>query len=580
MKSVRTLLEDHRNGVDVRTTIAEVYARIRAWDDPALFISLKTEADALSEAAALESGGRRDLPLFGIPFVVKDNIDVAGLPTTAACPAYAYQPTASATIVQRLVDAGAIVIGKTNLDQFATGLVGVRSPYGVPRNAVRADLIPGGSSSGSASAVAAGLVPFSLGTDTAGSGRVPAALQGIVGLKPSVGAFSMTGVVPACRSLDCVSVFARSVEDARAVFAVAAAYDADDIYSRHFPPAEPGGWPPGLRLGVPKPADRIFFGDAQAEAAFGAALDALERRGARIIEIDMAPLYETARLLYEGPWVAERYLVAGKLIRENPDAVHPVTRGIIAGATRHDAGSVFAATYRLMALRRQVAPVWASFDALVVPTIPTVYTRAELEADPVTLNSNLGTYTNFVNLLDLAALAVPSTPRGDGLPAGITFIAPAGRDAFLAGLGMALEGSTAEARVDRPGIIEIAVVGAHMSGMPLNPQLTERGATFLRKGETRPDYRLYRLEGSEPGRPGLIRVEPGQGTAIALEVWAMPTDQVGSFLTLIPQPLGLGTLTLADGTTPKGFICEADAARTGTDISRFGGWRAYLASRE
>ncbi len=580
MKSVQAILTDHRGGASVRETIAQVYERIRAWNDPALFITLKDEARALEEAAVLDRAANRDLPLFGVPFVVKDNIDVEGLPTTAACPAFAYQPTRSATVVQRLVDAGAIVIGKTNLDQFATGLVGVRSPYGVPRNAIRADLIPGGSSSGSASAVAAGLVPFSLGTDTAGSGRVPAALQGLVGLKPSIGAFSMTGVVPACRSLDCVSVFARSVEDARAVFEVASGYDPEDIYSRPLSSPAPTEWPPGLRVGVPRPQDRIFFGDQLAAAAYEAALRDLARRGATLIEIDMTPLYETARLLYEGPWVAERYIVAGKLISEHPDAVHPVTRAIIGGATRHDAASVFAATYRLMALKRTVAPLWTTIDVLAVPTIPTVYTREQLEADPVTLNSNLGTYTNFVNLLDMAALAVPSVPRADGLPAGITMIAPAGRDGFLAGVGMAMEGTARPNHAKDPNLVEIAVVGAHMSGMPLNSQLTERGGTFLRSGTTRPDYRLYRLAGGDPGRPGLIRVEPGQGVAVALEVWALPTEQVGSFLALIPPPLGLGTLALADGTTPKGFICEADGARTGTDISSFGGWRAYLASRE
>ena len=576
--SLHQIVAGHRAGGSVRETIAKVYADIRAWNDPALFITLKEEAQALAEAEALDAKGDRSLPLFGVPFAVKDNIDVAGLPTTAACPAFAYEPTKSAFIVERLVAAGAIVIGKTNLDQFATGLVGVRSPYGVPRNAVRPDLIPGGSSAGSASAVAAGLVPFALGSDTAGSGRVPAALQGLVGLKPSIGAFSMTGAVPACRSLDCLSVFARNVADARAVYEVAAAFDPYDGYSRAFPASMPGGWPPGLRIGVPRAADRIFFGDLVAERAFDEALAAFKARGAKLVEIDMSPLYATAKLLYEGPWVAERYLVAGPLLEKAPEALHPVTAAIIGGAKRYDAGSVFSSIYKLMDLRRVAAGLWSNIDVLAVPTIPTVYTVKEVEADPVRLNSNLGTYTNFVNLLDMAALAVPTASRSDGLPAGVTFIAPAGRDAFLAGLGLALEGAPGTGSDLSPDMIEIAVVGAHLSGLPLNGQLVEKGAVFRREGQTVENYRLVRLPGGPPVRPGLIKVAPGEGTRIAVEVWALPTSAVGAFLAQIPAPLGLGTLTLVDGTSPKGFICEADGARGATDISSFGGWRAYLAS--
>ncbi len=437
--AIGTLLAAHAAGKPLKATIEETYARIEAHDDPALFIAIRPKAEALAIAQREQAGGLEGKPLYGVPFVVKDNIDVAGLPTTAACPAFAYRPEKSAFVVERLERAGAIVIGKTNLDQFATGLVGVRSPYGVPRNALKRDLIPGGSSSGSAAAVGAGLVPFSLGTDTAGSGRVPAALNGIAGLKPSLGALSASGVVPACRTLDTISVFAGDVADAFAVYEAACAFDEKDAYSRWFPPPSLSALPGGIRLGVPRADQLRFFDDQDAAAAFSKDLELARSLGARIVEFDFEPFAEVARALYEGPWVAERYAAVKSLIESNPEALHPVTRAIIEGARKFDAVGAFQAFYRLADQKRKTAGVWSDFDAMLVPTIPRPYAIAEVEADPFRLNSRLGTYTNFVNLLDLCAIAVPTSLRADGLPSSVTLIAPAGADGLIAGVAAAIE---------------------------------------------------------------------------------------------------------------------------------------------
>jgi allophanate hydrolase len=406
-QTIAAILATHRAGASPEETVARTYARIRAHDDPAIFISLRDEQDARAEAKALAEKGDTSLPLHGVPFAVKDNIDVGGMRTTAACPDFAYTPKADATCVARLRAAGAIPIGKTNLDQFATGLVGVRSPYGVPRNTFDRKLIPGGSSSGSAVAVAAGLVPFALGTDTAGSGRVPAGLNNIVGLKPSLGVVSTAGAVPACRTLDCVSVFALTVDDAWAAFTAMAGPDIADPYTRDRPPGALGPVPPGLRIGVPIKDERVFFGDHVSAAQFEAAIARFERLGATIVEIDIEPFYETARLLYEGPWVAERYLAARKLIASSPGSMYPVTRDIILGGARSSAIDAFAAFYKLEDLRGVRDHTFRQIDVLLVPTMPTVYTVEQVLADPIQLNSRLGTYTNFVNLLDLCGLAVP-----------------------------------------------------------------------------------------------------------------------------------------------------------------------------
>ena len=585
--AIGTLLAAHAAGKPLKATIEETYARIEAHDDPALFIAIRPKAEALAIAERVQASGPEGKPLYGVPFVVKDNIDVAGFPTTAACPAFAYRPEKSAFVVERLERAGAIVIGKTNLDQFATGLVGVRSPYGVPRNALNPDLIPGGSSSGSAAAVGAGLVPFSLGTDTAGSGRVPAALNGIVGLKPSLGALSASGVVPACRTLDTISVFALNVADAFAVYEAACAFDEKDAYSRSFPPPALSALPGGIRLGVPRPDQRLFFDDANAAQAFAQDLELVRSLGARIVEFDFEPFAEVARALYEGPWVAERYAAVKSLIESNPEALHPVTRAIIEGARKFDAVAAFEAFYRLADQKRKTAHVWSEFDAMLVPTIPRPYTVAEVEADPVRLNSRLGTYTNFVNLLDLCAIAAPSSLRADGLPSSVTLIAPSGADGLIAGVAAQIEARLrpadspapqAKARAPRDRI-EIAVVGAHLSGLSLNRELVELGAAFSREVETPADYRLFALPGSSPPKPGLLRVGDGAGASIKAEVWTLDPAAFGAFVADIPAPLGIGAIRLSDGGSVKGFLVEAEAVKGAEDISRFGGWRAYLKSR-
>ncbi len=582
-ETIAQVVGAHANGKPVVATIEEIYARIARHDDPALFITLRAKSDALAAAERLSAGGPAGKPLYGVPFAVKDNIDVAGLPTTAACPAFAYTPTRSAFVVEALERAGAIPIGKTNLDQFATGLVGVRSPYGAPRNALRADLVPGGSSAGSATAVGAGLVPFSLGTDTAGSGRVPAALNGIVGLKPSLGALSSTGLVPACRTLDTISIFAPDVFSAFAAFQAACGYDEQDAYSRRFPRPELSAFPRGVRFGVPRPDQLAFFGDAEAEEAFARDVRAVEALGARIVEFDLEPFSGVARLLYEGPWVAERYAATKPLIETNPEALHPVTRAIIEGAKKFDAVAAFEAFYRLAELRRRTMAAWPAFDVMLVPTIPRPYTVDEALAEPVLLNSRLGTYTNFVNLLDLCAFAVPSGRRGDGLPSSVTLIAPSGADGFVAGLAAAIQaGAGAPVRVSSApapqGRVALAVVGAHLAGLPLNSELVALGASFVAEVETTPDYRLFALPGSTPSKPGLLRVAEGAGVSIRAELWALDPAAFGHFVANVPSPLTIGSLRLRDGRSVKGFLVEPEAAVGAADISGFGGWRAYLAA--
>ncbi len=593
-QTVASLLAAHRAGeVTPEQTVARSFERIRAHGDPAIFISLRDESDARAQARALAACGDKGKPLYGIPVAVKDNIDVQGLPTTAACPAFSYKPAQDATAVARLRAAGAIVIGKTNLDQFATGLVGVRSPYGVPKNLFGEKLIPGGSSSGSGVAVAAGLVPLALGTDTAGSGRVPAGLNNIVGLKPSLGLISTFGVVPACRTLDCVSVFALTVEDAWTALAAMAGPDSADPYSRTRAPGMLGAMPPHVRLGVPCVAQRLFFGDRQFETAYEAALARLVRLGCELIEIDMAPLYETARLLYEGPWVAERALAAGSLLTDRPDAIHPVTRQILQGGTRPSAMDAFTAFYKLEELRSVAAETFKTIDALALPTAPTAYTVEQVLADPITLNSRLGTYTNFVNLLDLCGVALPASMTEAGVPFGITLLAQGGADARLAEIGSVFHADTQlplgalkqpQPRFTPPvnspaqGEIAVAVVGAHLSGLPLNGELRALGGRLLEVAKTAADYRLYALTGTTPAKPGLLRIESGKGHSIAVEIWALSTEAFGGFAAAVPAPLSIGTVTLADGRTVKGFLVEAAAITGAQDISAYGGWRAYQAT--
>jgi allophanate hydrolase len=590
-ETVAAIVTAHRAGtVTPAETVARSFARIRDHNDPAIFISLRDEADAIAETKALRAKDPAQLPLYGVPVAVKDNIDVAGLPTTAACPAYAYSPARDATAVARLRAAGAIVIGKTNLDQFATGLVGVRSPYGIPNNPMRGDLIPGGSSSGSAVAVSAGLVPLALGTDTAGSGRVPAMLNNIVGLKPSLGLISTSGVVPACRTLDCVSIFSLTTDDAMTALAAIAGPDAADPYSRDLPLAPMTGFPGQLRLGVPRKGQLIFFGDKASEAAYGDAIERWTVLGATPVEFDLEPFYETARLLYEGPWIAERYLVIRDLLASSPEAIHPVTREITLPGARLSAADTFAALYRLQALRGISKRTFTGLDAVVLPTAPTAYSTAQVLANPIELNSRLGTYTNFVNLLDLCGLALPSAIRADDIPFGITLLAPAGQDARLASIGRLFHADTGLAlgaksvpqsplatppANEADDEIAIAVVGAHLSGMALNGELAALGGRLIESASTAPDYKLYALD-TTPAKPGMLRVTAGTGSSIALEVWMLKAAAFGKFIAAVPPPLSIGTVRLADGRGVKGFIVEAADIGQARDISAFGGWRAFV----
>jgi allophanate hydrolase len=576
--------------LSVRAVIDEVLARIAAAGDDRVWIARVPDAELRAQADALDKRrpvqGKEKLPLFGIPFAAKDNIDVAGVPTTAACPGFSYMPTASAEIVKRLTDAGAICIGKANLDQFATGLVGVRSPYGVPRNPFNADYVPGGSSSGSAVAVSSGLVSFSLGTDTAGSGRIPAGFNNIVGLKPTPGLFSNDGVVPACASLDCVSVFALSCADASAVLEVVAAPQAT-------PSAANATIGKSFRFGVPKPLE--FFGDAACAELYSEAVARLKEMGGTPVEFDYAPFRDAAQLLYAGPWVAERTAAVGKFIEQatDKDKVWPVTRDIVLGGRKYSAVDAFEGQYKLAALKAQADAAMKGLDFLALPTAGTIYTVADLEREPVLYNSHLGHYTNFVNFFRLSALAVPAGFRpvhvqGAGMPFGITLVARSYAERALLAFGARWQravplplGKTASALPDAdPEVqedrVSIAVVGAHMSGLPLNRQLTELGGRLESAGKTAPVYGFYALPGGPPFRPGMVRQE--EGGAIELEVWSLPSDKVGAFVRQIPSPLGLGTVTLDDGSGVLGFLCESHATRDAKDITALGGWRAYLKS--
>ena len=585
-----TYLSGARKPADV---VAEVLYRIEQRGDDKVWIERVPRAALEARAKELAQRNAAELPLYGIPFAVKDNIDLAGLPTTAACPDFSYTPATSAHVVQRLIDAGAIAIGKTNLDQFATGLVGTRSPYGTCANAFDPAYIAGGSSSGSAVAVAAGLVSFSLGTDTAGSGRVPAAFNNLVGLKPTLGLLSTRGVVPACRSLDCVSIFSLTVADAQWILSQAAAFDRDDPFSRAAPPDALAGFGARFRFGVPRAAQREFFGDQEAGRLYDAAITRLAALGGELVEVDFGPLFEAAQLLYEGPWVAERWLVVRELLARKPEALHPVTRRIIENAPNFSAADAFAASYRLRGLSRQAEAVWGGVDVLLTPSTPTIYTLAEVAADPIRLNSRLGTYTNFVNLLDMSGLAVPAGFRANGLPFGVTLLARSFQDHALAVLGERLQrscglplGATGhplpaaaqrETQAARASTVRLVVCGAHMSGLPLNRELTDRGARLLRSCRTAPRYQFFALEAFSPPRPGMLRGDTG--AAIEVEVWELPASEVGGFVAGIPPPLGIGTVDLEDGEQVHGFLCEHYATIGAREITALGSWRKYVSER-
>jgi allophanate hydrolase len=588
-----TLQRLHQEAVETRTR--NIWITLLPWQE----VSAQLEQVEARRAAGVA------LPLYGVPFAVKDNIDVQHVPTSAGCPSYERLPGESAPVVSSLMAAGAIVLGKTNLDQFATGLVGIRSPYGECGSAFDASYISGGSSSGSALAVALGLVSFALGTDTAGSGRVPAALNNIVGLKPTRGLLSTRGVVPACRSLDCVSVFAGNVSDCLSVFDIAAGFDVLEPFSRAAPPGQSQIPEAGFRFGVPAPLE--FFGDAAAAREFARARQRLEELGGQAVEIDFTPFAEAASLLYTAAFVAERAAAVGDFLAVKRQGEDPIVAAIIRGAGRFSAVDGFEAQYRLLELCRQVQNVWQDIDVLAVPTTPTTYTREQVARDPIALNSRLGTYTNFTNLFDLCGVAVPTGFKAENLPFGITLLGPAFADRAVAALAKRLLQSqpasvgatgtpvrespalaavsasraTALARPTIPRVhqsIRVAVVGAHLSGQPLNYQLLELGARFEGAARTADSYRLFALAGTLPPKPGLLRTSSG-GACIELELYALDAAGFGQFVTGIAAPLGIGNVQLETGEWVKGFLCEAIATQGALDITHLGGWRAYLASK-
>jgi allophanate hydrolase len=596
---ITVLSEAYARGLlDPAQVIERVLARNEEYPDRAVWIE-RCSPDEVRAQLSVSTRRKRDgipQPLWGIPFAIKDNIDLAGHRTTSACPAFAYEAAKSSTVVKRLCDAGAIALGKTNMDQFATGLVGTRSPYGVCRNAFNSAYISGGSSSGSAVAVAAGLASFALGTDTAGSGRVPAAFNNIVGLKPSRGLLSSLGLVPACRSLDCVSIFALSCQDAQLALAVAEGYDAEDPYSRKLEDIRPRHRVPTQRFhfGIPRAAQLQFFGDHQAAALYGEAVKRLVNIGGIAREIDFQPFLDTAKLLYAGPWVAERYLATKDLVDHHPEAMLAVTRSIISRGASILASEAFAAMYELERCRKAAEIQWDQMDLMLLPTTGSIYRIDQVLDDPVGLNTNLGYYTNFVNLLDLCAVAVPAGFRSDGLPFGVSLVAPAGNDPELLELGARMHSATGEGsgvgryplpdppaspKAQLPGTARLAVVGAHLDGLPLNHQLTDRGGQLIETVMSADCYRLFALPGTVPPKPGMVRVADGSGVPQELEIWELSLEAFGDFVAMIPSPLGIGSVQLADGRWVQGFICESIAVAGARDISEFGGWRAFLRNR-
>ena len=547
---------------------------------PAVWIHRVPEGEVLARARGVDArlAAGEDLPLAGVPFAIKDNIDLEGSPTTAGCPDFAYDPAQSAGVVARLIAAGAVPVGKTNLDQFATGLNGTRSPYGAPACAFNRAYVSGGSSSGSAIAVAANLVPIALGTDTAGSGRVPAAFNGLIGFKPTKGRWSTAGLVPACRSIDCITVFAHDAADAALVDAVVAGHDPADPWSRPLSDA-----PLTLaRVGVPLRHQRQFVGDLAAERLYAQALDRLMATGVELVDIDLAPLSEAARLLYDGPWVAERTAALANFLQSHPDSIDPTVRTIVAGGLGRSAIEAFQGIYRLAELKQIADALWQDIDALCLPTAPTIYRLAEMRASPIALNSNLGLYTNFVNLLDMAAIAVPAGWRRNDTGFGVTLIGPAWTDrALIASAARWCDANPyphpsldLETKVET---VLLAVVGAHLEGMPLHWQLTSRNARHVATTTTAPTYRLYAMADSVPPKPALIH--DTTGGAIAVEVYELDMAAFGSFVAEVPPPLAIGTVTLADGSTVKGFVAEPRALTGAADITKLGGWRAYIATK-
>ena len=593
--TISSLLAGYReNQFSPEQVVDFVLQRSTQFIDKNIWISLLSREQIQPYIENLKTAPK-DLPLYGIPFAIKDNIDLAGVCTTAACSDFEYLPSQSAFVVAKLIEAGAIPIGKTNMDQFATGLVGTRSPepWGICQNAFDSSYIAGGSSSGSAVAVSLGLVSFSLGTDTAGSGRVPAALNNLIGLKPSKGLLSMQGVVPACRSLDCVSIFALNTDDANSVFNVAAVYDDKDDYARKNTFENNHRFYREIKHNfsflVPKTAQLDFFGDKNTAELFDASVDQLINLGGKKVEVDFSPFLSAAKLLYEGPWVAERYVAIEETITKKTGALLPVIKQIIGGAVKHRATDVFKSQYQLQHLKKITDAILNQADFLLTPTVGTTYTIDEVERNPIELNTRLGYYTNYMNLLDYVCIAVPGGFLDKGLPWGVSLVAPAFSDRRLLSYARLLQshlqlplGAGSDSFIPEPlgypiqqGSVSIVVCGAHLSNLPLNWQLTERHATLLEKTTTSDSYRMYALAGGPPYRPGLIRDEC-EGVSIEIEVWSLPSAEFGSFVANIPAPLGIGKVEIQDGRWLPGFICEPYGITDAEEITHLGSWRSYM----
>ena len=586
--SVCTIADDVSRGACSAQTVArEALARARSYDkvQPQAWISRARDEDVLAQAERVDQRitDGESLPLAGVPVAVKDNIDVLGLETTAACPAFAYRPERSAPIIERLTAAGALILGKTNLDQFATGLTGTRSPYGPLGCVFNREYVSGGSSSGSAVVVGAGVVPLGLGSDTAGSGRVPAAFNNLVGLKPTRGRWSTRGLVPACRSLDCVTTLTANVADAARVDAILTYFDREDPFARRTPPQIPTIGTQ-FRLGVPRITELRDLAPEDARC-FAAAVARLQAIGATAVEIDVAQLLEAARLLYGGPWVAERTGILEPLLERSPDAIHPVVRAIVQAGKGISAVEAFRGLHALQGYARAAEEVWEQVDVLVLPTTPAIYRIGEVLAEPVALNAQLGHYTNFVNLLDMSAIAVPAGFRANSTGVGVSLIGPAWCDASLldlAGRYTDTSGEPSPPRLDlqmRSARVQLCVVGAHLSGMPLHWQLSSRAARLVRRTLTAPLYRLYAMTSQSPPKPALVHAGV-DGAAIEVEVYELDFAAFGSFVSEVPPPLAIGTVTMADGSSIKGFVAEPRAIVGALDITADGGWRAYLERSE